>query len=742
MPRMRRWVAVMLALALLAGCQMLTPKVAGRVLDADTGEPLAHAEIHAADGVYEADAEGRYALYLGAGDHELLFDAPAHASQAADVSLARMQLIKRMDVRLAPRKLHLTLTDASTGEPVPDASVQWGAASAQTDTAGAATLRLAPTEPLAVRAEGYLDLSLGADELGAALASEAETISQALTLTPRTLSGRVLDAVTGEGVAGATLALGERTAASDAEGAFSLAYLPAEGQISVQAAGYRAAQPLPYAGETQADIAITPWIAAVTVLDADSGLPVPEALVTAGAAQASSAADGLAQVHAEPGAMLQVTAEGYHGVETAFAGDPLTVTLKPSRLVLVLANSASGEPLANARVILYRPDGDPVVMRSDDRGHLSIDDALQYDRLLVKQPGYRLVAQPIERIGRLELAVEPFEARGIYIPFGLLALPDRVEALLDMAAARGLNMVTVDVKGDWAYLAWDSTNPIAREIGAFSPEELLPLPEFLEMCHERNLYAVARMVVFKDSILAAAKPDWGVQRLDGSLYKDGEGLHWLDPFEQGVRDYIVALAVEIAEMGFDEVQFDYVRFPSDGETKTLEYEKEAVFENRTALMAEFFQQAGAALEPTRAFFSADVFGLVVWMDEDRDMGIGQRVEDIAPYVDYFCPMLYPQTFGRGNLGYDNPQLYPYEVVFRSVRKTKTRTDTLVRAWLQHYSLGVSYDLPELLEQRKGAEDAGGAGWTYWNAAGKYNENLFVPDPYAQVSGLPTPEDVD
>ena len=130
------------------------------------------------------------------------------------------------------------------------------------------------------------------------------------------------------------------------------------------------------------------------------------------------------------------------------------------------------------------------------------------------------------------------------------------------------------------------------------------------------------------------------------------------------------------------------------------------------------------------------------MDPDRDMGIGQRVDDIAPHVDYLCPMLYPQTFGSGNLGYANPQLYPYEVLYRSVRKAKTRTDTLVRAWLQHYSLGVDYGLRELLEQRKGAEDAQGAGWIYWNAAGKYNPDLFVPNPYAQCQRLPTPDDVD
>jgi hypothetical protein len=741
----QRWRGILFAVliaGLLAGCQSLTPKVSGRVVDAESGAAVPQAEIRVLDDVYEADASGRYALYLGAGEFAPTFWSPGYVMQTAPVVLGRWDLRHVMDIALTPRQLLVTALDERSGQPVASARLQWGEVTAETDLQGAATMRVATDQPLNIAADGYREAAISAEQLTTLLAAEEASTPLAVSLTPRTLAGRVLDAITGEGVAGATVSLGEISIDTAADGVYELAYLPAKGALMVAASGYREPEAVVYDGEETLELTLEPWLAEVTVLDTDLGQPVPEAMVSVAGITAVADAQGLALVRAEPGAMLDISADGYHSGSAAFSGEPLTVQLKPSRLVVILTDSGTGQPLANARVIVYPREGEPDILHSDDRGHVDIADALQFERLLVKQPGYRLVEATIDRMGRLDLQVEPFEARGIYIPFGLLALPDRVEALLDMVAESELNMVTVDVKGDWSYLAWDSPNPVAREIGAFSPEKLLPLPDLLRMCQERDIYVVARLVVFKDDNLAKKKPDWAVKKADGSLYVDGEGLHWVDPFRQDVRDYMIALAVEIAEMGFDEVQYDYVRFPSDGSTKYLEYEKEAVFENRTVLMAEFFHQAQEALAPTRAFFSGDVFGLVVWMDADRDMGIGQRMEDIAPFVDYICPMLYPQTFGSGNLGYVNPQLYPYEVLFRSVRKANTRTDTLVRAWLQHYSLGVDYGLRELLAQRKGAEDAQGAGWTYWNAAGKYNRDLFVPDPYAQIPGLPTPDDVD
>ncbi len=126
------------------------------------------------------------------------------------------------------------------------------------------------------------------------------------------------------------------------------------------------------------------------------------------------------------------------------------------------------------------------------------------------------------------------------------------------------------------------------------------------------------------------------------------------------------------------------------------------------------------------FLSADIFGLTPWVT--HDMGIGQKVENVAPRVDYISPMLYPSTYGPGNLGYENPSLYPYEVVYRSILEARKRTETLIRPWLQQYSLGEGYGLAEYQAQREAAEAAASDGWLFWNARGVYEEELFAPPP--------------
>ena len=135
------------------------------------------------------------------------------------------------------------------------------------------------------------------------------------------------------------------------------------------------------------------------------------------------------------------------------------------------------------------------------------------------------------------------------------------------------------------------------------------------------------------------------------------------------------------------------------------------------------------MEPTGAFLSADTFGLTVWVDPGRDLGIGQRVVDIAPYFDYLSPMVYPSTFSEGSINVENPALHPYEVVYGSSLAGIEYTSTKIRPWLQHFSLyGVIYDTPQILAQRTAAEDAGTCGWLFWNAGGKYDVAVFATRP--------------
>jgi hypothetical protein len=292
-----------------------------------------------------------------------------------------------------------------------------------------------------------------------------------------------------------------------------------------------------------------------------------------------------------------------------------------------------------------------------------------------------------------------------------------------------LNAIVVDVKGDYGYIAYQSTNPLIAQVDAMSTPRM-PLEEFLAMCREKQIYTIARMVIFKDHPLVAARPELGVRHPNGEIFYDNEGMAWADPTRQEVWEYNIAITLEVIDMGFDEIQYDYLRYPSDATSlevvRALVYSVPSTLESRTAAIQGFVRAAKEAVDPTRAFLSADLFGYALSVTPEHDMRIGQRLMDLAPHVDYVCPMVYPSTFIPGNLGLASPSDNPYEVVARSMAYGLSRTNTLLRPWLQGYW----YERQDFVDQRRAAEEATDVGWCFWNARGIYDELFFVhPDQF-------------
>ncbi len=326
----------------------------------------------------------------------------------------------------------------------------------------------------------------------------------------------------------------------------------------------------------------------------------------------------------------------------------------------------------------------------------------------------------------VEARLASVEPRGIYISYNLLFAPKHFWALINLVERSPiLNAVVIDVKGDRGRIAWDSRVPLARELGLYTPPAV-DLKKALPLLHEKGIYTIARYVLFKDDPLATQKSEWAVKDGNGTVWRDGEGLGWANPFREEVWEHNLALLEEVARLGFDEIQLDYVRFPSDGFVSRIQFQEENTRENRTAALRAFMERFHCRMRGYDIRTSADVFGLTVWVDPEEDMGIGQRVKDIAPYVDYVCPMVYPGTFGPGNLGYENPSAYPYEVISRSVRIGRRRVvpPTKVRPWLQGYG----YSVAGMQIQRLAAEDAAADGWFFWNAGGYYPPEVFGPLP--------------
>jgi hypothetical protein len=295
-----------------------------------------------------------------------------------------------------------------------------------------------------------------------------------------------------------------------------------------------------------------------------------------------------------------------------------------------------------------------------------------------------------------------------------------------------LNAVVIDVKGDRGFIPYESQIPLAREAGAMGPVRMRDFDDILAHLKARAIYTVARIVVFKDDVLARHRPTWAVtDTRTGSLWLDAEHLAWLDPFEEQAWAYSIAVAGEVALKGFDEIQFDYLRFPTEGKLSAARYSKPNTQETRLHAIIEFLKRARAALEPTGTSLAIDLFGYTAFNLDDT--GVGQRIEELAPLVDTMCPMAYPSAYHRGIPNYRNPVAHPYEVVFETVRRVRERSGPAraqVRPWIQNFRdyafdrrpFGVS----EVRAEMKAALDAGATGWMLWNPQNHYTVEALAP----------------
>ena len=327
--------------------------------------------------------------------------------------------------------------------------------------------------------------------------------------------------------------------------------------------------------------------------------------------------------------------------------------------------------------------------------------------------------------------------KGLYISSNAVGSEDFREHVKQLLETTELNAIVMDFKGDHGYLTFPTQVATAKEIGADGAVMLADPSELLKWLKDRRVYNIARIVVFKDDLFAKAHPEMAViDSTTGGLWVDGEGLAWADPNYHAVWDYNVALAVEAANMGFDEVQFDYVRFPSDGSISQATFNMENIQENRTAAIVGLLKQTKEALAPLNVKLSADTFGYTAWVPDD--LGIGQHIESLAPYLDVISPMVYPSTYSFGLPGespdYENAIAYPYEIVNKSTRNAVERTKAVnpnieIRPWIQDfqdYAFDKRVYTPgEIRLQMDGARDGGGRGWLLWDPAVAYTSEALV-----------------
>jgi hypothetical protein len=401
-----------------------------------------------------------------------------------------------------------------------------------------------------------------------------------------------------------------------------------------------------------------------------------------------------------------------------------------------VVDSGTGKPISKAIVTLGSK-----VTRTDGKGTFEIEGngnaiearAYGYTRAQVAADGHGAKS--------IQLKLAPFTPHAVYLSFWGIGASSVRDPVLRLATTTSMNAVVIDVKGDTGAICYRTRVPLAGEIGA---QKIITVPDMqglLAQFHKQGLYTIARIVTFKDNLLCVARPQLAVRR-NGKIFKDQESLTWCDPFLPQVQSYNIDLAVDSAKMGFDEIQFDYVRFP---DAKGVEFSQPATDESRSKTITAFLAEARERLIPYNVFLAADVFGYICW--NKGDTGIGQRINDLMGPLDYISPMLYPSGFMYGIPNYRNPIEHPYEIVRFSLDRAKERTGVdpiRFRPWLQAFA-DYAFDKRQFTEkeiqaQINAAQSFGADGWLLWNPRNLYSSEAIrggrsLAESRAKTSGL-------
>ena len=366
--------------------------------------------------------------------------------------------------------------------------------------------------------------------------------------------------------------------------------------------------------------------------------------------------------------------------------------------------------------------------RSDAEGAFTFDGPPTGTPIIAKLPGYARAIVTSPGAGKnqpLEIVLRPFVVKAAYLTYFGVADRGIRGRVVDLLSRTELNAVVIDVKGDRGWIPYRTEAPQALAAGAQGPVIIKDFEGLIADFKARGVYTIARIVTFKDNVLAHSRPELAIMDTrTGKPWIDNEKLAWVDPFREEVWRYNIEIAREAASKGFDEIQFDYVRFPTDGRLSAARYSRPNNKETRLPTIAGFLERARGELGPLGMYVSADIFGYTAFNENDTD--IGQRIEELGPHVDYLCPMVYPSGYHVGIPGFRNPVAHPYEVVHESVRLIRKRTAGLpvrVRPWLQDFK-DYAFDkrifgVAEIQAQIRGADEAGGTGWMLWNPRNDY-----------------------
>jgi hypothetical protein len=327
----------------------------------------------------------------------------------------------------------------------------------------------------------------------------------------------------------------------------------------------------------------------------------------------------------------------------------------------------------------------------------------------------------------------PEAVKGIYMTSCVAGAKKWREQLKQLILDTELNSLIIDIKDYSGTITFSSAHPLLKD---HEPTRCTvdDLEEYVKSLHDENIYVIARITVFQDPIYAVKFPETAIKKNSGAMWRDNKGLSYVDPGAREFWDYIVAISKESYDMGFDELNYDYIRFPSDGYMRDIYYpfSEETVNNDpdlgKANVIQSFFKYLNENMKDTGAVLSADLFGMAATNADD--LNIGQILEYAEPYFDYIAPMVYPSHYPTGFIGISDVNAHPYEIVKYSMDKASDRlinassTPDKLRPWLQDFNYPVTYTASMVRTQIQAVYDAGLDSWMLWDPKNIYTRGAL------------------
>lgn len=332
---------------------------------------------------------------------------------------------------------------------------------------------------------------------------------------------------------------------------------------------------------------------------------------------------------------------------------------------------------------------------------------------------------PEQKVSETPLKVKkPQFVRGIHLTPWIAGSKKAREKIRTLLSETELNTVVIAIK-EYEGEVYIHGVPLATKHKLFV-NAIPDLKEYLAQLKKEGIYTIARIVVFKDNSLPRKRTELAVKRTDGSLWTDHRRISWTDPYNKEVWEYNFSIATQAVALGFEEIQFDYIRYPSDGDTKQCRYSyTQHNSSSASKNLDNFLEEASKRIKPLGANVSIDIFGLTPSVK--HDMGIGQKIVELTQWVDYVSPMVYPSHYAKGEYGFPEPNREPYKVVYKTITDANKRLGDLcirLRPYLQDFSLGYKYGPREVRAQIQACEDAGIYEWLLWNPNCNYTRTAL------------------